>query len=122
MNVQCLTSDEVGALLQYLLDEKTEINNSLNKAFQAARAWELCIVCHNLFVARHLDVTQRGCDKIERFYSVDSEIAIDIQEGSIEFVEYLLQHERNYEETLDEAIILIQEGLSNHEYKKVIRY
>lgn len=122
MNVRCLESDEVGAVLLHLVDEQSELDESLGKTFEAARAWELQLVCHNIFVARHINAEDRGSEKIDRLYAIGEEIALEPQEGGVDLVEYLLRHERNPEETLDEALVLIQERLSAHNYERAIRY
>ena len=122
MNVRCLTPDEVGAVLLHLVDERAELDEKLSRVLEEARAWELRVVCHNLFVARHIKAEERGFEKIERLYAIGEEIELELQEGGADLVEYLLQHERNPEETLAEALVVIQEGLSAHDYKKALRY
>lgn len=122
MNARCLMPDEVGAVLLNWVGAQNELDEELSKVLEQAQAWELRIVCHTLFVARHIKVEELGLEKIERLYAVGEEIALELQEGGVELVEYLLQHERNPEETLAEALVIIQEGLSTHDYKKAIRY
>lgn len=122
MNVRCLSSGEVGAVLLQFVDGQAEVEENLGNLLADARAWELLVVCYNLFVARHITAKDRGFEKIARLYAAGEDLWLELQEGGVELVEYLLQHERNPEETLDEALVLIQEGLSSHDYERAIRY
>lgn len=122
MNTRCLMPDEVGAVLLHLVDVQDKVDDALSKTLEQAQMWEQRIVCYTLFVARHIKTEERGFEKIERLYAVGEEIALELQEGGVDLVEYLLQHERNPEETLAEALVIIQEGLSGYDYKRAIRY
>lgn len=122
MNIRCLTSIEVKLLLAHLEDEEICLKGDLANQIDAAKEWEFQIVCHNLFVARHIDAEEGGLEKIARIYTVEEEMFLELQEGGDTFVEYLLRHTRLANETLDEALITIQEGLSKCDYEKALRY
>jgi len=122
MDTQCLTSADVSVVLQHLIDDSVPLEESLHQALEDARCWDLQLVCHNLFVARHIHANERGFDKIDRLYAADEEMALQTQELGLDLIEYLLLHERNPEEDLDEAMIAIQENMSRHSYARALRY
>lgn len=122
MIYRCLTSSEVGLLLCHLVADGSNLEGDLAMTIEAARCWQVMVVCHNLFVARYVDADAQGSKKIKRIYSLEEEIAIEIQEGGDQFVEYLLRHVRLPSETLDEALMAIQEDLSEYNYAKALCY
>lgn len=122
MNVKCLTSNEVKLLLAYIVEQPGCNEKEFTKVFEASKAWESWIVCLSLFVARHIDADIGGLEKIARIYALQEEIAIELQEGGDAFIEYLLRHLRLPNETLDDALIVNQEGFSKHDYEQALRY
>ena len=121
MNARCLSAVEVGLLLAHL-SERGSVDEEFAEALEAAKDWELCLVCHNLFIARHVVNSTAGLDLIARVYAAEDEMALELQEGGDLFVEYLLRHQRVSSETLDDALVSIQDGLSNYSYEKALRY
>ena len=122
MNTRCLTYQEVCALLQHLVDKQPISDQYLADIIESARNGESSIVCHTLFVAWHITTSERGHDKLNALYSMTQESTLDLQDGGEKSIEYLLHHKRNPEETLEEALVLIQERLNTHDYKHAIRY
>lgn len=113
---------EVAKFLSSLVDEGDCLDNNLTLMIEMAKSWEILLVCHNIFVARHIDKNTNGEKKIEIIYGLNDVLAFEIQEGGDRFVNYLLRHQRSATQTLDEALVEIQEGLSEYDYAKAIRY
>lgn len=120
--VHCLSSREVGLFLAHLVDARCSLEEYMARSLEAARCWELRIVCYSVFIARHLGTDAGDMEKIERVYAANGEMDIHLQEGGDDFVEYLLRNIRAPGETLDDALIAIQEGLSGFDYEKTLRY
>lgn len=51
-----------------------------------------------------------------------NELCFEIQEGDEQFIEYLLRHLRNSDESLEATLIELQNGLSEYRYEKALRY
>lgn len=122
MNILCLTSTDVGNLLRHILDNKFELHEVLVNDLEAARSWDLCIVLHNLFVARHLISSNDGLKKLEILYTLKDEMALEPQEANLEFIDYMLHHIRKFDESMDEMLVRLQEELSDYNYDRSIRY
>ncbi len=122
MKCHCLTASEIANLLSSLVDEGDYLDANLTLMIELAKSWEILLVCHNLFVARHIDKSTHGEMKIEQIYSLTDVHAFEIQEGGDQFVNYLLRHQRSEAQSLDEALVEIQKGLSEHDYAKALRY
>lgn len=113
---------EVGLLLSYLVDDGGELQGNLAATFEEAINWEGWLVWLSLFIARHLDKDMQGKKMIELVYELEENMAVEIQEGGDSFVDYLLHHKRVSSQTLDEALVDIQKGLSERNYAEAIRY
>ena len=122
MKCHCLTVLEVAKFLSYLVEEGDYLDTNLTLMIELARGWEILLVCHNIFVARHIDKDTKGEKKIEKIYGLNDILAFEIQEGGDQFVDYLLHHQRSEFQTLDDALVEIQEGLSGFDYAKSLRY
>ena len=122
MTTQCLTSADVRLVLCRLVDDQVEFGTELTDLYAGAQVWSVRIVCHNLFVARHIAASDMGMAKVARLYAAGEEMAIEPEEGGASLVEYMLRHERNADETLDEALVAIEAGLKAHNYERAIRY
>ena len=122
MIVKCLTSNEVRALLAHLVDRQHGIDKGLAESIDAAKSWCLSLICHNLFIARDVDVGQRGLTKIDYVYTARDEMALEIEEGGDLYVEFLLRNIREDGATLEDVLISVQEGFADHNYGKTLRY
>lgn len=122
MRYHCLTALDVSNLLFSLVDDGNNLDADLTTKIEAAISWEVTLVCHNLFVARYIDKEEQGEKKIEKVYGLENILAFEIQEGGDQFIDYLLRHQRLSTQTLDDALVEIQKGLSEHDYARAIRY
>ena len=122
MKYRCLASDEVARLLSYMVTDGAKLEGDLATIMDAAQCWEEYLVCHSLFVARHIRADDRGVEKIGMAYELEEAFAFEVQEGGDELVDYMLHHQREPGESLEDALIAIQEGLSSHDYARALRY
>lgn len=113
---------EVRKFLSSFVDEKDTLDDHLTLMIESAKNWDILLVCHNIFVARHINKDVHGEKKIEQVYALTDVHAFEIQEGGDQFVNYLIQHQRSTTQTLDDALIEIQNGLSEYDYAKTLRY
>ena len=60
--------------------------------------------------------------KIDVLYSMSDEFWFEMQEGNEQFIEFLLNHLRNKDDSLEDSLIEIQNRLSEHNYEKTLRY
>lgn len=121
MNVRCLSSNEV-SLLVNIGGQSSVLDGELDRVVEAARAWEVRLICQSLFLARHLSTGETGVINISRIYGLGSDMAMEIEEGGTTLVEYLLRHVRDASESLDDALIAITEGFWAHDYERALRY
>ena len=122
MKYHCLTALEVARFLSSLVDEEDCLDANLTLMIGLAKSWDILLVCHNIFVARHINKGTHGEKKIEQVYALTDVLAFEIQEGGDQFVNYLLRHQRSATQTLDDALVEIQKGLSGHDYARALRY
>lgn len=122
MIVRCLTSNEISQLLAHLGDPSQELDVDLAKIVELARSWEFNMICQSLFVARHLCADITDPEKIDRMYNMEHEMAMQMEEGNSNIVDYLLRHARDASESLDDALIALTEGFWEHNYERALRY
>lgn len=122
MRCHCLTASEVAGFLSSLVGEGNCLDADMTLMIEYAKSWDILLVCHNIFVARHINKDTHGGKKIEQVYALVDALAFEIQEGGDQFVNYLLRHKRSATQTLDDALVEIQKGLSEYDYAKAIRY
>ena len=121
MKYYCLTAQEIKYFLSYYLEKIECPDSNLNLMIELAKGWEITLICLNIFVARYIDILNDGDRRLELLYELEH-LSLEIQEGGQCFVEYMLHHQRNSNQTLDDAMIEIQTGLSGHNYERTLRY
>ena len=126
MRNYCLNVNETAQILKWRDCDKTELSKELSLALEEAQCWTSRITCITLFLARILEREKSALDepknKIAKIYAMNDELFFEIQETDHHFVEFLLGEIRNPDESLEEALIEIQNRLSGYDYEKSLRY
>ncbi|MFZ2808687.1 MAG: hypothetical protein WAZ60_20060 [Desulfosalsimonadaceae bacterium] len=126
MKNYCLNADEVFNILKWReLGVPIECEEMALK-IDGAKCWTTRIVCISLFFARILEKDKISAQALKKriavFYSMGDELWVEMQEGNFHFIEYLLKHLRNKDDSLEESLIEIQNRLSEYNYEKTVRY
>lgn len=126
MRTYCLKTEEIYQILNWRDCEESLECEELSLEIAQACCWNSKIICIALFFARLLEREQTTIDAkksiIEKIYTMDDVLYFEIQEGDHQFVEYLLKHIRNPNESLEATLIELQNGLSEYNYEKALRY
>ena len=126
MKNYCLSVDEIFNILKSReLGESNECRELALEIYEA-KCWNTRIICIALFFARILERDKISVQalkrKIDVLYSMSDEFWFEMQEGNEQFVEFLLNHLRNKDDSLEDSLIEIQNRLSEHNYEKTLRY
>jgi hypothetical protein len=126
MRNYCLSVDEIGQILKWHDCKETGICNELACELDEALCWNSKIICLALFVARLMLRGQISMDEqkniIDIIYTMGDQLYFEIQEVDHNFVDYLLRHIRDSNDSLEDTLIEIQNRLSGYDYEKAIRY
>ena len=126
MRNYCLNVDEIAKILRWRECGEPVAYEELSLEIEEAQCWTTRIVCIALFFARVLERKETTIDakksRIELLYAMKNEFCFEIQEGDEQFIEYLLRHLRNPDESLEATLIELQNGLSEYRYEKALRY
>ncbi len=127
MKNYCLNVEEVFDILKWQEDEKPIACKELALEIAESSCWTTRIICFTIFIARILEkdkISEKDLKRrIATLYSVGDEFWFEMQEMNDHFVEYLLlQYLRNKDDSLEDFLIEIQNGLSEYNYEKAIRY
>ncbi len=126
MRSYCMNVEETDQILKWRESRVPLAYKELSLEIEEAQCWTTRIVCIALFFARVLERGKTTIDeqkrRIEALYTMEDELCFEIQEGDDQFIEYLLRHLRNPDDSLESALIELQNGLSNYRYEKALRY
>ena len=126
MRNYCLNVDEIAKILRWRECGEPVAYEKLSVEIEEAQCWTTRIICIALFFARVLERKETAIDakksSIEMLYAMQDELCFEIQEGDEQFIEYLLRHLRNPDESLEATLIELQNGLSEYRYEKTLRY
>jgi hypothetical protein len=126
MRNYCLNVDEIDQILQWYDDRETGICKKLAGELDEALCWNSKIICLALFVARLLNRGQMSINEhkiiIDKIHKIGEQLYFEIQEVDYNYVDYLLRHIRDSNDSLEETLIKIQDRLSSYHYEKDLRY
>ncbi len=126
MKNYCLKVNELFDVLNWREHEVPIGCNKLALELEEARCWVTKLTCLALLFARIMERDKLSPEalkkKIAVLYSMSDEFWFEIQEGNDVFVEYLLNHLRENEDTLEDTLVEIQNRLSEYNYEKTICY
>jgi hypothetical protein len=119
LDCHCLCCSDVEELLRCLV-EGLKLGGSVGEVMDRAASWETKAVCLSFFIARYL--ASNGCEKISLVYGLEESHNFEIEESDESFVDYMLRHQRDSSESLEDALIALQDGIGRKCYEKALRY
>lgn len=127
MRNYCLSTEEIVQILRWQENCNTfDDDSSFAAEIQESSCWDSKITCITLLLSRILEQGEKTSvvkkDIIEKIYTMDQILYFEIQEGDYRFIEFLLSHLRNPEQSLENDLITLQNNLSEYNYANSLRY
>ncbi len=126
MKNYCLNVEEIYKLLKWRESGEPVDCKELLLIIEDAESWTTRIICIALFFARILEREKPNINTqknmINILFKMEEELFFEVQGGDDEFVDFLLRHLRNPDESLEASIIELQNRLSEYSYEKALRY
>lgn len=124
MNHSCLNTDQLRLLIKSLSDSLEPDDHELGMLFANCRDWSHEISVLTYLLTRCIDKfsDQEHHEILDLFYKLPDLMYINIQELDRSFVEFMLKHQRDRDETMEEQLIQLQRLLREYNYHEQIRY
>ncbi len=123
---KCFNKQELLDLINCKLEKRVELEPTYDQLYLNAEEWRDEIGCLSYILSFIIEQKINNLENSKRvinfIYELKDKIFFTLQEIDSDFIDYLIRNLPDPELSLEDNLILIQQGYREYDYKTAIRY